>query len=131
VLSLELQRSLDYYESHFDETAIGDLTIAPAGSRANMLAAELGARPVCNQMFNIHDLVDVPSTPRSPTAGCPAWPSGAMRARAGMVPPCRKSISPTGVEGRAWRAGGSSTLRSDRGHHHLVRLVGLCVQSAA
>ena len=31
MLSLELQRSLDYYESHFDETAISDLFIAPAG----------------------------------------------------------------------------------------------------
>jgi hypothetical protein len=30
-LALELQRSLDYYESHYDQTPIGDLVIAPGG----------------------------------------------------------------------------------------------------
>jgi MSHA biogenesis protein MshI len=60
LLSLELQRSLDYYESHFDETAIADLYIAPAGARANLLAAELGASTGLRiSMFNIFDLVDV------------------------------------------------------------------------
>ncbi len=60
VLSLELQRSLDYYESHFDESAIADLIIAPAGMRANMLAAELTAATGLRVgMFNIYDLVDV------------------------------------------------------------------------
>lgn len=42
-LALELQRSLDYYESHYDQTPIGDLVIAPAGERAGDLAERLRA----------------------------------------------------------------------------------------
>ena len=38
---LELQRSLDYYERHFDQPPISKLVIAPAGARAQALAAEL------------------------------------------------------------------------------------------
>jgi MSHA biogenesis protein MshI len=40
-LALELQRSLDYYESHYDQSAIGDLVIAPANGRASQLADAL------------------------------------------------------------------------------------------
>jgi len=40
-LALELQRSLDYYESHYDQTPIGDLVIAPATEQAQKLAADL------------------------------------------------------------------------------------------
>jgi MSHA biogenesis protein MshI len=40
-LALELQRSLDYYESHYDQTPIGDLVIAPADERAHKLADAL------------------------------------------------------------------------------------------
>lgn len=40
-LALELQRSLDYYESHYDQTPIGDLVLAPADERAHALAASL------------------------------------------------------------------------------------------
>jgi MSHA biogenesis protein MshI len=40
-LALELQRSLDYYESHYDQMPIGDLVIAPADERARRLASEL------------------------------------------------------------------------------------------
>jgi MSHA biogenesis protein MshI len=40
-LALELQRSLDYYESHYDQTPIGDLVIAPADERARRLADDL------------------------------------------------------------------------------------------
>ena len=40
-LALELQRSLDYYESHYDQTPIGDLVIAPGGERAERVAAAL------------------------------------------------------------------------------------------
>jgi len=40
-LALELQRSLDYYESHYDQTPIGDLVIAPGGERAQRVAAAL------------------------------------------------------------------------------------------
>lgn len=40
-LALELQRSLDYYESHYDQTPIGDLVIAPATERVQRLATDL------------------------------------------------------------------------------------------
>jgi MSHA biogenesis protein MshI len=41
--ALELQRSLDYYESHYDQTPITDLVIAPANERAMQLAENLRA----------------------------------------------------------------------------------------
>ena len=83
MLSLELQRSLDYYESHFDETAIADLFIAPAGMRANLMAAELGASTGLRiSMFNIHDLVDVSFSAEIPDGWLPCMAIGAaMRAR--------------------------------------------------
>ena len=40
-LALELQRSLDYYESHYDQTPIGDLVVAPANDQGRTLAAAL------------------------------------------------------------------------------------------
>jgi MSHA biogenesis protein MshI len=85
VLSLELQRSLDYYESHFDETAINELYIAPAGTRANLLAAELGASTGLRiSMYNIHDLIDVSFSAEIPDGwlGCMAI-GAALRARKG------------------------------------------------
>jgi MSHA biogenesis protein MshI len=84
-LSLELQRSLDYYESHFDETAIADLFIAPAGPRANLMAAELGASTGLRiSMFNIHDLVDVSFSAEIPDGWLPVMAIGAaLRARQG------------------------------------------------
>ena len=84
-LSLELQRSLDYYESHFDETAIADLFIAPAGMRANLMAAELGASTGLRiSMFNIHDLVDVSFSAEIPGGWLPCMAIGAaMRERKG------------------------------------------------
>jgi MSHA biogenesis protein MshI len=83
MLSLELQRSLDFYESHFDETAIGDLFIAPAGMRANLMAAELGASTGLRiSMFNIHDLVDVSFSAEIPDGWLPCMAIGAaLRAR--------------------------------------------------
>ena len=38
---LELQRSLDYYERHFDQPPITRIAISPAGVRATALAADL------------------------------------------------------------------------------------------
>ena len=38
---LELQRSLDYYERHFDQPPITRIAIAPGGPQAQVLAAEL------------------------------------------------------------------------------------------
>jgi MSHA biogenesis protein MshI len=84
-LSLELQRSLDYYESHFDETAISELYMAPAGARANLLAAELGASTGLRiSMFNIHDLVDVSFSAEIPDGWLPCMAIGAaLRAQKG------------------------------------------------
>ena len=39
---LELQRSLDYYERHFDQPPITRIAVSPAGPRADELALELG-----------------------------------------------------------------------------------------
>jgi MSHA biogenesis protein MshI len=39
---LELQRSLDYYERHFDQPPITRIAVSPAGARANELARDLG-----------------------------------------------------------------------------------------
>jgi MSHA biogenesis protein MshI len=39
---LELQRSLDYYERHFDQPPITRIAVAPAGPRAAALAQDLG-----------------------------------------------------------------------------------------
>ena len=40
-LALELQRSLDYYESFFDQVPIANLVLAPGDARAKLLAEEL------------------------------------------------------------------------------------------
>jgi len=39
---LELQRSLDYYERHFDQPPITRIAVSPSGQRASLLAADLG-----------------------------------------------------------------------------------------
>jgi len=39
---LELQRSLDYYERHFDQPPITRIAVSPAGARAGELAQNLG-----------------------------------------------------------------------------------------
>jgi MSHA biogenesis protein MshI len=85
MLSLELQRSLDYYESHFDESAIAELFIAPAGTRANLMAAELGASTGLRiSMFNIFDLIDVSYQTEIPDGWLPCMAIGAaLRARKG------------------------------------------------
>lgn len=59
-LSVELQRSLDYYESHFDRTPIADIIVASGDARAQRLLAPLAAatgRTV--QLFDVHELFDV------------------------------------------------------------------------
>ena len=42
-LALELQRSLDYYETHFDQAAITDLLVAPADALTPGLADEISS----------------------------------------------------------------------------------------
>ncbi len=67
-IALELQRSLDYYESHFDQTPIGDLVIAPDTERARTIAealrGETGLRVNtldCREVLEIADGVSAPS----------------------------------------------------------------------
>jgi MSHA biogenesis protein MshI len=59
-LALELQRSFDYYESHFDQSAISDLVIAPGDARAAALAialiSETGLRV---STLNLPDCLDI------------------------------------------------------------------------
>ncbi len=60
-LALEIQRSLDYYESHYDQTPIGDLVIAPAHERAQDLASELKNETSLRVgVLNVAEIFDVP-----------------------------------------------------------------------
>lgn len=59
-LSVELQRSLDYYESHYDRAPISDIIIASGDERAERLLAPLSAatgRTV--RLFDVHELFDL------------------------------------------------------------------------
>jgi MSHA biogenesis protein MshI len=60
-LALEIQRSLDYYESHYDQTPIGDLVLAPASARAGELAAELKSETSLRiGVLNVGDIFNAP-----------------------------------------------------------------------
>jgi MSHA biogenesis protein MshI len=56
-LALELQRSLDYFESNYDQTPIGELVLAPGGTRAAQLATRLQSET--NLRITQLDLSDV------------------------------------------------------------------------
>ena len=43
---LELQRSLDYYERHFDQPPITRIVVSPGSARGAMLADDLARKPV-------------------------------------------------------------------------------------
>lgn len=77
-LALELQRSLDYYESHFDQTAIADLVIAPGGARAEALAtallSETGLRV---STLNLTDCLEVAEGITVPDGWLPCMAIGA------------------------------------------------------
>lgn len=71
-MALELQRSLDYYESHYDQSPIADLVIAPGGERAQRVAAAirqetslrvsvLDVREICNVQADGELVTDWPS----------------------------------------------------------------------
>jgi MSHA biogenesis protein MshI len=63
VLSLELQRSLDYYESQYDQTPIGDLVIAPADDRARVLAEGLRNETSLRvQVLDVREILSVYKT---------------------------------------------------------------------
>ena len=59
-LTLELQRSLDYYESQYDQTPIGDLVIAPADDRARALAEGLNSETSLRiQVLDVREVFNV------------------------------------------------------------------------
>lgn len=59
-LALEVQRSLDYYESHYDHTPIGNLVIAPGDDRGSALATELRKEMSLQiELFNVADLFEI------------------------------------------------------------------------
>lgn len=83
-LALELQRSLDYYESHFDQSAIGDLLIAPGGARASALAASLSSETGLRVgTLDLGDCMDVADGVTVPEGWLPYMAIGAaLRAEA-------------------------------------------------
>jgi MSHA biogenesis protein MshI len=59
-LALEVQRSLDYYESHYDQTPISQLVIAPGDERAAMLAEALRKEMSLQiELFSVNDLFEL------------------------------------------------------------------------
>jgi MSHA biogenesis protein MshI len=59
-LALEVQRSLDYYESHYDHTPISHLVIAPGDARAAALAEALRKEMSLQiELFNVADLFEL------------------------------------------------------------------------
>ncbi len=59
-LALELQRSLDYYESHYDQTPVTQLVIAPGDDRAARLAEALRKETSLQiELFNVADLFEL------------------------------------------------------------------------
>jgi MSHA biogenesis protein MshI len=77
-LALELQRSLDYYESHFDQSAISDLVIAPGGERATALAGTLSAETGLRvSTLNLQDCMDVADGVTVPEGWLPCMAIGA------------------------------------------------------
>jgi MSHA biogenesis protein MshI len=59
-LALELQRSLDYYESQYDQTPIGDLVLAPADARARALAEALKTETILRiHVLDVREVLNV------------------------------------------------------------------------
>jgi MSHA biogenesis protein MshI len=58
-LALELQRSLDYFESHYDQTPIADLILAPGGQRCQQLVTRLQSETSLRiGVLNLSDVMD-------------------------------------------------------------------------
>ena len=65
-LALEIQRSLDYYESHYDQTPVGELVIAPGCARAQRLAGGLQQRnQPARQHMDVRNLFSVATKRRT------------------------------------------------------------------
>jgi MSHA biogenesis protein MshI len=59
-LGLELQRSLDYYESHFDRSAIADVVVTSGDERAERLLGNLiAATGHSVSLLDVEELFDV------------------------------------------------------------------------
>jgi MSHA biogenesis protein MshI len=59
-LAVELQRSLDYYDSHYEGAPIGDVVIASGDERAARLVEPLRAETGLNvQLLDVHSLFEV------------------------------------------------------------------------
>lgn len=71
MLALELQRSLDYFESHYDQTPIGDLVIAPGGEVGSRLAVKLQSETSLRiNVLNLADLMDGAAAIGEPSSEC-------------------------------------------------------------
>jgi MSHA biogenesis protein MshI len=58
-LALELQRSLDYFESHYDQAPISELLLAPGNERCRDLAAQLRAETSLRvEVMKLGDVID-------------------------------------------------------------------------
>lgn len=85
-LALELQRSLDYYESFFDQPPITDLVIAPGDARAKQLAAELKPEISLNtELFAAERLFEVDASTEIDTG----WPGLLALGAAARLEPMR------------------------------------------
>jgi MSHA biogenesis protein MshI len=70
-LALEIQRSLDYFESHYDQTPIGDLILAPGDAACRKLAAKLqGETSLRIGLLNPKELFDGEALQGELTADC-------------------------------------------------------------
>jgi MSHA biogenesis protein MshI len=59
-LALELQRSLDYYESHFDRPAIAEVVIASGDARAERMRTDLSAATGHSvALLEVQELLDI------------------------------------------------------------------------
>jgi MSHA biogenesis protein MshI len=71
VLALELQRSLDYFESHYDQAPIGDLVIAPGGEAAAHLAVRLRSETSLRiALLDIGEVMDGAEKIGTPSVEC-------------------------------------------------------------
>jgi MSHA biogenesis protein MshI len=77
-LALELQRSLDYYETHFDQPAITDLVVAPADALTPQLAEEVAALTGLRvHPFALGEHIDMPEALAVPQGWLPVLAIGA------------------------------------------------------
>jgi MSHA biogenesis protein MshI len=77
-LALELQRSLDYFESHFDQTPIAEMLIAPGGARADALSQGLQREMGLSvRSFDLGECIDVAEGVPLPTGTLSLLATGA------------------------------------------------------